>query len=493
VVRRLLVLWVFWMLVSLSNVSAQGICPLNGTSSSKLVCVIPQVYGAFGLGSGATAPLLANGHQAHFEGDFLSSFGPINEAVGIQVSQLPIASPSSGISFTYDPSLKTFAPSTDESLGPILGERASTIGRRKLYVAFSFQYFNFNSIDGQDTSKLPAVFQHEAFPPPFPAFITACPNQTGLTGALAGNPCFVRDFVKTTNNVNLTVHQYTAYATYGVTKHLDVSVEIPILDVNIKTTSNASIVSNSVAPSSPNFPGGVFHQVNPSVVLSCGSASPCLNATFSDGSSATGIGDVTLRGKYEIYQGERLGVAAGVDVRLPTGDEENFLGSGAVGVKPFGVVSYSGRVSPHAEIGYEANGKSLLAGDFVGETAPNTKNSLPNRFIYVVGADVSVVKRLTAAFDLYGQRLFDAPQIFSNPYMDLGKCSDIACSTLSAPTSNPNIGVRTGMDYNIINGSFGLKYRISHRLILTGNVLVKFNDSGLRASTVPLVGASYTF
>jgi hypothetical protein len=49
------------------------------------------------------------------------------------------------------------------------------------------------------------------------------------------------------------------------------------------------------------------------------------------------------------------------------------------------------------------------------------------------------------------------------------------------------------VDYNIINGSFGLKYRISHRLILTGNVLVKFNDSGLRASTVPLVGASYTF
>jgi Putative MetA-pathway of phenol degradation len=310
---------------------------------------------------------------------------------------------------------------------------------------------------------------------------------------LAGNPCFVRDFIRTMNNVDLTVHQYTAYATYGLTKHLDVSVEIPFLDVKIKTTSNATIVQDSFAPNVPNFPGGVFHQFNPSVVPSCGSALPCLNATFSDGNSAAGIGDVTLRGKYEVYQGERFGVAAGVDVRLPTGDEENFLGSGALGVKPFGIVSYSARVSPHAEIGYEINGKSILAGDFVGPTAPNSKNSLPNRFIYVVGADVAVVKRLTAAFDLYGQRLFDVPQLFSNPYTDLGKCSDIACSTLTPGISNPNLGVHTGVDYNIINGSFGLKYQLLHRLVLTGNVLVKFNDSGLRASTVPLVGASYTF
>src|ERR1700747_3435000 len=124
---------------------AQGICPLDGTMSGKLICVIPQTFGAFGFGSGAGAPLVANQHQAHFEGEFLSSFGPINEAVGIQVSQLPIASPSSGITFIYDPALKTFAPSTEESLGPILCERAGTIGKRKLFLGFSYQYFNFNT------------------------------------------------------------------------------------------------------------------------------------------------------------------------------------------------------------------------------------------------------------------------------------------------------------------------------------------------------------
>src|SRR5262249_43412093 len=345
--KRLLIGSALCILTFGASARAQ-VCPLNGTSSSKLVCVIPQQYGTFGLGSGGTAPLLANGHQAHFEGDFLSSFGPINEAVGVQVSRLPLASPSSGITFTYDPALKTFSPSTEESLGPILGERASTIGRNKLYVAFSFQYFNFNSIDGHDTSNLPSVFRHDAF---LPGTFPPCPNQTGLTGSYANNPCTVRDFIQTTNNIDLTVHQYTVYATYGITRHLDFSLAMPFLSVNLRAISKATIVQNAIAAPSASFPGGGFHQFDASRVPSCGSAQPCLQATFTSSGSASGIGDVPLRGKYELYRGERTGLAAGVDIRLPTGDEQNFLGSGAAGVKPFGVFSYSARVSPHVEIG----------------------------------------------------------------------------------------------------------------------------------------------
>jgi Putative MetA-pathway of phenol degradation len=469
-------------------VSAQGICPLNGTVSTKLVCVIPQTFGPFGVGSGAGAPLIANQHQAHFEGDFLSSFGPINEAVGIQVSQLPIASPSSGITFTYDAALKTFSPSTEESLGPILGERASTIGRNKLYVAFSFQYFNFNSIDGQNTSNIPAVLQHRFFPgdPTSPlGFLAPCPNQSGLTGGYANNPCFVRDYIQTANNIDLTVHQYTLYATYGITRHLDVSVAVPILDVSMRVNSSATIAQNSFGPGN-----SAFHQFNPAVVTGC-TTTPCFNGSFSSAGTATGIGDVDLRGKYEVYQGEHFGFATGVDVRLPTGDEQNLLGSGAVGVRPFGIVSYSARVSPHAEIGYELNGKSILAGDFVA--TPTTKGGLPDRFVYIVGADAAIVKRLTASFDIYGQRLFGVPQLFSTSYTDLGKCSDIVCTTLTPGTTHPDIGVHPRADYSITNASVGLKYRPFGHLVLTGNVLIKLDDGGLRSTVVPLVGASYSF
>jgi Putative MetA-pathway of phenol degradation len=496
--KRVLVSATVFAAFSACNASAQGVCPLNGTASNQLVCVLPQLYGPSGLGSGNGAPLLANGHQAHFEGDFLSSFGPINEAVGIQVSQLPIASPASGILFVYDASLKTFAPSTEESLGPILGERAATIGRRKLYLGFSYQYFNFNSIDGQNISKLPAVFKHRPFiPPPF----SPCPNQTGLTGAYAGSTCFVRDYIDTTTNIDLTVSQYTLYATYGITNRLDVSVVIPLLDVHMGASSTATIVSNyPFAPNIPAFPGGVFHQFDPTIVKSCGPVQPCLTATFPNAgtgvpnpNSASGIGDVVFRGKYEVYRGERAGIALGLDVRAPSGDATNFLGSGAWGFKPFGIISYSARVSPHAVIGYEVNGQSILAGNIVGPTATNAKGSLPNRFVYTLGADVVVVKRLTASFDFYGQRLFGVPQLFLNPYTDLGKCGDANCTQLTPGTVHADLGVRPGVDYNILNGSVGIKYRAVGKLVLTGNVLLKMNDSGLRATAIPLVGVSYSF
>jgi hypothetical protein len=483
--------------------SAQSICPLNGTLSPNLVCVLPQVYGPFGLGPGPGAPLIFNRHQSHFEGDFLSSFGPINEAVGIQVSQLPIASPSSGIIFTYDPALKTFAPSSDESLGPILGERAGTIGRKKLYVAFSFQYFDFNTIDGQNLNSLHTVFQHAAFLPPFPpaSGIVSCPNTTGLTvqngyaNATGVAPCFVRDFISSTINMNLNVHQYTIYATYGLTRRLDVSVAIPFLNVQTTVGADTTITSNSVPPVDPvNFPGGVFHAFNPATVPTCPQVpltTPCLHANFSNSGTATGIGDVVLRGKYEIYKGERMGVALGLDVRVPSGNAQNFLGSGSTGVKPFGVISYKARVSPHAEIGYEVNGNSILAGQFVG-TATNTKGSLPNRFLYIVGADVVVTKRLTGAFDIYGQRLFGVPQLFPSTYTDLGKCNDVNCDILSPGTTHPDLLVRQNADYNITSASLGLKFRVFRHLVITGNVLLKIDNNGLRSQAIPLVGASYT-
>src|SRR5437667_6694110 len=187
--------------LGIASASGQSVCPLNGTSSSKLVCVIPQVYGPLGLATGG--PLFtAGGHEVHFGSEFTDRLGPINADVGIQVSQFPLASPSSGITFTYDPSLKTFTPSTDESLGPIIGERASTIGRHKLFVGFSYQYFKFDSIDGQKMSDIPVVLEHQAVLPAPGSIFPPCPNQTGLPpgpppDGYSGDTCYVRDFIRT--------------------------------------------------------------------------------------------------------------------------------------------------------------------------------------------------------------------------------------------------------------------------------------------------------
>jgi hypothetical protein len=503
--------------LTIAVASAQNICPLNGHSSSKLICLIPQVYGPFGFGFDPSVQTPAQSvlftgdhHAAHFDNDFLATFAPINEAVGIQISQLPIASPSSGITFSFDKVTKLDVPTTDESLGPVIGERAGTIGRRKLFIGFSYQYFDFSSIDGKDTSDIPTVLQHQPFTPT-PPQIPACPppnGQTNLSGTkYAGDPCFVRDYIQTANNIDLRVHQYTVYVTYGITRHLDFSAAIPFLDVRMNVTSNATIVPNSVAPTAVGAPGNIWHQfnpTNPAIASQCATASgagqACLQASFADSGTAVGIGDVVLRGKYTVHQWERAGFAVGVDVRLPTGDDTNFLGSGAAGVKPFGVFSYKARISPHAEAGYEINGNSTLAGNnLVPSDAPAVaKGSLPNRFVYVVGADVVVTKRLTGAFDVYGQRLFSAPELVSQSYTDFGKCSGatnaeaVSCAVYTPGTTHPDTAQKIS-DINITNASLGLKFRVLSNLVLTGNVLLKLDGGGLRSKAVPLVGVSYSF
>jgi hypothetical protein len=113
--------------------------------------------------------------------------------------------------------------------------------------------------------------------------------------------------------------------------------------------------------------------------------------------------------------------------------------------------------------------------------------------VYIAGADAGVTKLLSASFDIIGSRFIGAPQLVSSPYTDLGRCSDIACTTLSAGTTHPDLVVDPNTDYNETNASIGLKFRPFGNFIVTGNVLVQLDDAGLRSRAVPLVGVSYSF
>ena len=85
---------------------------------------------------------------------------------------------------------------------------------------------------------------------------------------------------------------------------------------------------------------------------------------FFAGGEAGGIGDILLRVKGTVMREGPRSLAAGVDLRLPTGDELNLLGSGAPGVRPFAALSRSfGGASPHLNVAYQWNGQSVLAGD----------------------------------------------------------------------------------------------------------------------------------
>lgn len=448
-----------------SVVAAQNVCP-SGTANDRLICLIPRIYGVNGL------DVRAPGQTGDFGVNFLSSsLSSLESSVARQSSLLPSASPSSGATFSWDAATQTFVEST-ASLGPILAERADTIGKYRLSVAFDYQYFNFNNIDGVDLKKLTVVLPQNDF------HLQSDPTRTcSLNGDNRDDCAFIRDVIRTHNRVDLKIHQFTTFVTFGLTSRIDVSAAIPIENIRAAMSSDVTIIHNDI-------PGRYDHAFAPTD--SC--TSPCLTNSFSSVGTASGIGDITLRVKGTAWKGERATFALGVDVRLPTGDSLNYLGSGTAGVKPFAIWSYRSRVSPHAFVGYETNGKSIIAGDL----SSGSKEKLPSDLSYSGGVDVWLTKRLTAAFDVVGQQVFQAPRTANTTMTEPGKCLDIACLTSEPTIEDPTLSAKTG-SYNVSNASVGVKIKPFGRLLLVGNVLVRLNDSGLRSRFVPLIGLSYSF
>jgi hypothetical protein len=452
---------------------AQNLCPATSTPSTKLICIVPQVFGTNGfvLPGGSGPPQLVGS----FDGNSLT---PLNSAIAVQSVLLPLASPSSGITYSWDPAAKTFSPSTD-SFGPIYGERADTIGKYHLFLGVGYQYLAFSSMDGNNLKSLPEVFTQPDTPlDPTTTPITTCSVSGNNTGACA----FIRDVVTVANRVDYKVQEVTTFMTFGLTNRIDISVAIPIEDVKMSITSNATIVDNS---------GSGFHAFN--TRPGCGSPTTnCLNQLFSNSGGATGIGDITVRLKGTVWKGERSGLALGADISIPTGDSLNFLGSGAAGVKPFIVWSYRARVSPHLGAGFEANGSSRIAGDIT----VGSKERLPSQLVYSAGADVWLTKRITAAFDLIGQSVFQTQRLLKTQYTELGACLQAypSCSgpPFATPNVDPNINQSTG-NINVLNASAGLKVKLASNLLFTGNAVFKTNGAGLRARVIPMGEISYTF
>jgi hypothetical protein len=430
----------------------------NTTKTNTLVCSFPQLFGPGGL-------TLSNpNHFAHFASSSLTTFSPLSVSIGEELSTLPLGSAGSGVAFTYTP--EHVPVPTEDSLGPIMTERAQVIGRNNLNVGAVYQYFTFGKIDGLDLRQFPAVLQHAKFL---------------INGSL---PDYANDYITTNNNVGLHLNQIVLYGIYGLTNRLDVSAEIPIEQVHLSITSNDNIVRTVACEMTATCTGGgadfgEYHYFGDPTTNA--EALADVSATYTNGGDATGIGDVILRAKGEILKGEKMAASVGIAFRLPSGDANNFLGSGTFGVAPFGAFTYRARFSPHVRVGYQWNGSSILAGDPTG--AGPAKASLPAAIIYSGGVDVRVVDRFTIAADLIGERVLDAQRVA------LGAYTDIAGTVLpNVPDIRPFVG-----DYSNDAVAAGAKVRLTRELLLTGNVTTRVDNGGLVARVVPLVGLSYAF
>lgn len=430
------------LLVSPRAAAAQE--PFNlAVPVDQAATIFTNMFGPRGLVLDSEATLPGEqSHSAHFNSDFQSNFSQFGTALVSQLVNVPLPSPASGFTYQLDPSTGVFQRST-RSFGPILAERADTIGAGHTSVGFAFQRLTFDSIENLDLGAVPAVFTHD--------------NATLLGGR--------EDVVTTVNSINATVSQYTTFFTVGITNQLDMSVALPVVGTDVRVVSDATIRRLGTINSLTHF----FRQADGSVGD---------RRLFSATASATGIGDLTIRLKNSIRRTGSSAFALGLDVRLPTGDEMTLTGTGTTGVQPFAIWSATfDRVSPHINAGYQWNGSSVLAGN----PATGVSADFPDQVSYVAGADVAVSTRLTFAFDVIGRYVIDAKRLTRETF-----------HALDGRSTYPNIAFNN-QSFSEMNGAFGLKTNLFSRVLLNLNLLFNLDTRGLRDRVTPLVGIDYSF
>jgi hypothetical protein len=441
--RRLAVILVACWCLSAVEANAQ-----TQNRASSLATLFEEVYGPNGLVlSSDDVTLDGTTHAAHFNSAFQSDFRLVNIALTGQLTAIPLPSPASGFTYEFDSATGTFVRST-RSFGPILSDRAETIGRGRLAFGFSNQFFSFDHLDGVSLSAVPAVFRHDSFE---------------LGGGRA-------DVVSTTNTIQASVGQFAGALTYGLTSRIDLSLAVPIVRTSLSLLSNARIQRLGTGTNLQ-----VHYFQDPTALGGFGST----HQYFTEG-TASGVGDLVLRMKTMLIREGSRALAAGIDARLPTGDELNLLGTGAMGMRPWAAVSSAfGPFAPHANISYQWNGKSVLAGDVRAGTEAN----LPDQFQYAAGTDLAVNPKFSMVFDVLGQRVLNSP-VLSVYTLD--------ATGAAGSASLPDIRFSTD-SYWVTDASLGFKANVASRLLVNFNMRFNVGDKGLADRVAPLIGVEWSF
>jgi hypothetical protein len=416
--------------------------------ATTLATLFQDVYGPNGLVLNSDdVQLDGTTHAAHFNSAFQSDFRLVNIALTSQLTAVPLPSPASGFTYKFDDATGTFVRSTT-SFGPILADRAETIGRGRVAFGFTQQFFSFDHLDGVPLTEIPAVFRHDNFE------------------AGGGRS----DVVSTINTVEATVSQFTGALTYGVTDRVDVSLAVPVVRTRLSLLSNATI--NRIGTGS----NLQVHYFRDDIAINGFGSS---HQYFIEGSSS-GLGDLLVRTKATLMRENARAFAAGLDVRLPTGDEQNLLGTGAAGVRPFAAFSTAiGPFGPHANLAYQWNGRSVLAGD----VRQRIEADLPDQFQYAVGSDLSVNNRFSIVFDLIGQRFMNSPQLSTLTLTATGPAGSVDLPDIRFTTRS----------FWTANGAVGFKANVAAKVLVDFNLLFSIGQNGLTDRVAPLLGVELAF
>jgi hypothetical protein len=385
-------------------------------------------------------------HAAHFVPGEDAQLTPylFNQAIVSQLATYPLGSSSGGFTYTFDSSLGTYARSTN-SFGPSFAERALTIGRGRWNTGASYQHASYSSFEGKnlDDRSIRFYLTHED-----------CCNDAFFEG----------DLIETALAMELKADTFAFFVNYGVTDSLDVGVAVPILHVSLDASVEATVqrLATATAPTIHAFENGATSEI------------------ITDNGSATGIGDIAIRAKYHFLKGGGGGLAVGFDLRTPTGDADNLLGTGATQGKILLIGSTERRMfAPHFNIGYTFSGDS--GNEFINVT---------DEFNYVFGTEFVAHPKVTVAFDLVGRQFRDSGRL-----VETAKTFNfVTAPPASVPGSATfNEFAQENGSLNNVIGAIGAKFNPAPNLLISANILFPFTDAGIRSNIVPVIGFDYSF
>jgi hypothetical protein len=363
----------------------------------------------------------------------------ISQQIGSQVSLFPLGSSSAGFTYAYDSSLGTFNRTT-QTFGPAFAERTATVGKGKYSFDTYYIHTQYKALDGfgLDDGSIKINLRHQALSPP--SFVEG-------------------DVIQAALNMNLKSDSVVFLFNAGITDRLDIGVAVPVIHVAMDLTYHATILDFAT------------HNVSPTThVFSDGSKT----RDFSSTGSASGVGDMIIRGKYNVMNTPAGGVGAGVELKLPTGDADNMLGAGATQAR-FYFIGSGGR------------GRSLAHVNF-GYTASSSEAS--NQINYVGGVEYAASPKVTVVGDLLGWNLRDSIRLHSaaTPIaFQQGPAAPVETTTVAT------VALSSG-SLSTAFGTAGVKLNPTGNLLISAHVLFPLTtSSGLKSGVSPVLGFEYSF
>jgi hypothetical protein len=339
----------------------------------------------------------------------------LTRALLASIATVPVSTSSSGFTYRLNPALGTVERAS-HTFGPFYVERALTSGAGQASFGFTFQYASFESLDGHDLDD--------------GQFIT-------IANQFIDEP---EPFDVETLQLDVKTRTATFFGNVGVTDRIDVGVAVPVVRLDVS------------GEQSNTYRGNTFPRVRARA-------------------ETLGLADIAVRSKVRLTGDRGPGaVSAAIEARLPTGREEDLLGSGDLALRFQGLASAeAGRTSVH--------------GNFTLGTG-----GLGREYSYGGAVAVAATQQITVVGEVLARRIAGVQRI-SEVIAPHPRIRDAQ----GRPLVNTMRLVPSGEDQTTAFAVAGFKWNVGGTWLLHGNVLFPMTETGLTAKFTPTVALDYSF